>query len=234
MEEAADRYFLAEHAHVCLLRDHVVLLDVASGKYLKVDAASTRTLCKHVHGWPSLASAEENADALQLLMKRHLITRDPASGKPADPVQVHTASAWICELRPRGRPKFGVRDVWNFFKAAAIARTSLRTRRLQSIVHRVSRRKKARQPGWVNTQTELAELLRVFDWLRPLAFDKKDACFLYCLALVEFLAAYDVFPDWIFGVCDMPFRAHCWLQQQDHLLTDIPHNLRELTPIMVV
>jgi hypothetical protein len=77
-------------------------------------------------------------------------------------------------------------------------------------------------------------LVRVFDWLRPLAFHRQDTCLLYTLSLLEFLAYHRVFPDWVFGVSVAPFKAHCWLQDGELLLTDTPFNTGTLTPIMVV
>ncbi len=81
---------------------------------------------------------------------------------------------------------------------------------------------------------ELATLVRVFDWLRPLGFKKTNECFLYCLALSEFLSKYSVHPAWIFAVHAKPFVAHCWLQYGDYALTDIPFNLRRMVPILVL
>ncbi|HEY0681192.1 MAG TPA: lasso peptide biosynthesis B2 protein [Steroidobacter sp.] len=233
MDETAD-YYLARHAYVCVLRDRMVLLDTASGKYLALDASSACSLRKHVSGWPQLESANANEAALDLLLKRQLLTRNPSRGKPATPVQVLRANAWLGEVRPAGCPDLSARQVWRFFRATTIAHVSKRAARLDSIVRRLSRRKAAHHPHRSVPLETLDELVRAFDWLLPLAFDKKDNCFLYCLALAEFLAYHRIFPDWIFGVQDQPFRAHCWLQYREHMLTDIPFWVRELTPIMVV
>lgn len=234
MDATSDQYFLARHAHLCVLRGRIVVLDVVSGKYLSLDPAAAHSLRRFVSGWPELEGPAENPAALELLLSRGLLTRDQALGKPAQPVEICTPSTWIGEVRPGGSPHVGVQHAWRFFRAAAAAGVSLRAMRLQTILDRVSRRK-ALHRGHVSVElSTVAELLRVFDWLRPLAFDKKDACFLYCLAMVEFLAYYGVFPDWIFGVRDRPFKAHCWLQQEKYLFSDIPYGVRELTPIMVV
>lgn len=234
MDGAANVYFLARHAHVCVLRERMVLLDLVSGKYLALDAPSARSLHKYVRGWPQFECSDENDAALGLLLKRQLITKDPAFGKLAHPVRARGPGAWIGELHAPGCPKLGVQHIWRFFRASTIAAASLRALRLQSVLRRVGQRKSACRSQAAMPLDEISELVRIFNWLRPLAFDKKDQCVLYCLALTEFLASYSVFPDWIFGVQDRPFRAHCWLQHEEHLLTDIPFLVRELTPIMVV
>src|SRR5688572_7726771 len=105
MDTLSDRYFLAMHAHVCVLRERIIVLDVATGKYLSLDAASARSLRRHVSGWPELEAVRENPAALELLLKQGLITRDPSAGKPANPVRINPPTQWIGEIRPRGSPE---------------------------------------------------------------------------------------------------------------------------------
>jgi len=57
---------------------------------------------------------------------------------------------------------------------------------------------------------------------------------LHSLALVEFLARYRLYPDWVFGVQTQPFKAHCWLQYGSLVLNDKPTRLHELTPILSI
>jgi hypothetical protein len=54
------------------------------------------------------------------------------------------------------------------------------------------------------------------------------------MALNEFLSKYDFYPTWVFAVRARPFAAHCWLQHGDQALTDIPFNLRQMVPILVL
>lgn len=90
-------------------------------------------------------------------------------------------------------------------------------------------------PGRQIDDQQLALLVRKFDWLRPFGFKKKDECFLYCLALNEFLAKYAIYPNWIFAIrTAQPFEAHCWLQYGDQALTDLPFRLRRMVPILAL
>jgi hypothetical protein len=63
---------------------------------------------------------------------------------------------------------------------------------------------------------------------------RKHVCLYDSLALVEFLAHYRLFPQWVFGVMAEPFAAHCWVQQDDRVLNDSVDYVRGFTPIMVV
>ncbi|HET9396927.1 MAG TPA: lasso peptide biosynthesis B2 protein [Nitrospiraceae bacterium] len=233
MENQSDTpYFLSRAAHLCVLNDRVVLLNVVSGKYFSLDSAAAASLNGRVCGWPQLEGPGNGSDALASLMRQGLVTSDARQGKPAVPVQIRLPTGWLCESVPRGCPDIDALHILRFIKAATWAMASLRFLKLQSIMRRISSRKAA-QPRLVADPAVIVELIRVFDWLRPLAFEKKNGCFVYCLAILEFLACYGVFPDWVFAVKDRPFRAHCWLQQGELLFTDIPFEVRQLTPIMV-
>jgi hypothetical protein len=54
------------------------------------------------------------------------------------------------------------------------------------------------------------------------------------LALLEFLARYEVLPRWVFGVRARPFVAHCWVQYEDIVFNDTVEHVASYTPIMVV
>ena len=54
------------------------------------------------------------------------------------------------------------------------------------------------------------------------------------LALLEYLARYGIYADWVFGVQTRPFAAHCWVQHGDIVFNDTVEHVSGYTPIMVV
>lgn len=72
-----------------------------------------------------------------------------------------------------------------------------------------------------------------FQYLRPY-YIRKYLCLYDSLALLEFLAHYRIFPQWVFGVTGQPFNAHCWIQESDCVLNDTLEHVRGFTPIMAV
>ncbi|HEJ1200429.1 lasso peptide biosynthesis B2 protein [Pseudomonas aeruginosa] len=226
-------YLLSSHAHVCVASGVVVLLDVDSGKYLSIGKQQAVRLGNHILGWPMQADSQGGATILQSLIDRRLVTRNPAQGRPATPATITLPTRWIREGEPRGQPDFRLRDMRRFAVAVAFAVCYKKLVPFKSIVARAQRRV-SRKPQELNQLDYLALLVRLFDWLRPLAFKKTDECFLYCFALSEFLAQYGFFPSWVFAVSTDPFTAHCWLQHNDYVLTDVPFNLRRMAPILVL
>jgi hypothetical protein len=52
------------------------------------------------------------------------------------------------------------------------------------------------------------------------------------LALLEFLARYNFFPQVVFGVVADPFQAHCWLQEGSTILNDDLERVGRYRPIL--
>lgn len=73
----------------------------------------------------------------------------------------------------------------------------------------------------------------IFRRLRPW-YPRGYLCLYDGLALVEFLATRNLFPDWVFAVQAQPFGAHCWVQVGDVLLNESLEYAGQFTPIMVV
>ncbi|KLD71167.1 lasso peptide biosynthesis B2 protein [Xanthomonas pisi] len=226
-------YLLSTDAHVCVAGGIIVLLDVATGKYLSIGRQQAALLGRHILGWPVQAQGQDISPVLQTLIERRLVTTDPALGKPATGATIALPVRWLREGEPRGRPDFALRDLRRFAFSAAFAGCAKKCASLKTIVTRAQRRS-LRQSRPDAQLDQLAALVRIFDWLRPLAFRKTDECFLYCFALSEFLSSYGFFPTWVFAVRTSPFTAHCWLQYGDYVLTDIPFNLRRMVPILVL
>ncbi|MBM0104961.1 lasso peptide biosynthesis B2 protein [Steroidobacter sp. S1-65] len=204
-----------------------------TGRYLSIDGEAAASLGNFVSGWPIVSKNCSPPPVLQSLLDRRLITQDPALGKSAAPATVQLPTSWLQDTQPRGCPEIGASDFARFSRATAYALYSKRFRPFRQTVLRVQKRKHAAQGRQVDIG-QLAALVRVFDWLRPLGFKKTNECFLYCLALNEFLSNYSIHPTWIFAVRARPFAAHCWLQYGDQALTDIPFNLRRMVPILVL
>ncbi|MDT3499503.1 lasso peptide biosynthesis B2 protein [Stenotrophomonas maltophilia] len=233
MGQPAARYFLSKQAHVCVTGDAMVILDQATGKYLSLDRHRAASLGGLVLDWPLPADGRQMPDLLRSLLQRGLITDDPRRGKAATSASIALPRHWIREGEPRGCPRITARDVRRFMAACMRAGCSRTFLPFSHTVSSARRRAQASQRRDASVQ-ELASRVRVFDWLRPLAFRKTDECFLYCLAMREFLSRHGIVADWVFAVRTRPFAAHCWLQHGDQVLTDIPFNLRRMVPILVL
>lgn len=243
----ANRYWLAKHVQLCVVHDHVVMLDLLRDKYLAV--ASPEELAPWVAGWPvasdPIAGASGTSVArassvdlpipgsLSRLVRDGLLTSDAASGKPANPTTIPRPRSALVQFQ------FGVRPRVKSIYAVAVGRAWLTARiarrrlSMQRLVERVQERKaRAAHRSWDAQQAR--DLATAFFWLRPLYYSSRGACLLDSLVLLELLAHHGLYPTWVFGVRLSPFGAHCWVQHGDVVWNDTPEHASSYTPIMGV
>jgi hypothetical protein len=237
------RYALAEHVFVCLNGEHLVLLDLKEDRYWALEAAQTAGLGALVDGWPVRAPdaaqngaspSPETTSAIEVLLGRGLLTEGIPPGKEATPV---TATVPMRELVSETDTSAGSRlGSWiTFFTASAFAKLALRTWPFERVIRRVKRRKELLGQNASPLDAERArKLVEAFTRYRVFLFSSKDECLYDSLALLEFLARYGIYPDWVFGVQTRPFAAHCWVQHGDIVFNDSVEHVSGYTPIMVV
>jgi hypothetical protein len=237
------RYALADHVFVCLNGEHLVLLDLKEDRYWALEAAQTAGLGALVDGWPVRASdgaqsadspSPETTAAIDVLLGRGLLAQSIPPGKAATPVATIAAMReLICDTDASPGPRLGS---WlTFFTASAFAKLALRTWPFERVIRRARRRKQLLGPKASPLDAERArKLVEAFARYRVFLFSSKDECLYDSLALLEFLARYGIYPDWVFGVQTRPFAAHCWVQHGDMVFNDTVEHVRGYTPIMVV
>ena len=70
--------------------------------------------------------------------------------------------------------------------------------------------------------------------LRQNFFSVVDACLRDSMTVVEFLARYDMYPKWVFGVTMNPFTAHSWVQAGSIVINDSVDHVNRFTPILTI
>ena len=251
-------YFLSPHVHVCVAGKQVVLLDLERDKYLSMASASP--IGRWVRGWPApladstapeddrTSPAESDAEnrLLAKMIEQGLLVTDASIGKEASPAVAEPAEYPMVEYDLNSRPSTTLEHLWRVCTAYTSAKWALRRRPIKEVVHAARLRKEHASPSSGKLDQHRPEashlldpdtvrpLVTAFVYLRPLFFTSKDACLLDSLTLVNFLAGYGVFPQWVFGVKTDPFYAHCWVQQGSFVFNDTPDYIRGFSPILVV
>jgi hypothetical protein len=236
------RYALADHVFVCVNGEHLVLLDVKEDRYWALEASATSGLGALVGGWPVKAADAANAEApspetqaaIDVLRGRGLLTDTAPPGKDATPV---SAVAPLRELLSDTEPAAGLEagSWWSFLTASALAKIALRTWAFERVVRRVRARRAMCGPKAGPLDVERArKLVANFMHRRVFLFSSKNECLYDSFALIEYLARYDIYANWVFGVQTRPFAAHCWVQHGDIVFNDTVEHVSGYTPIMVV
>ena len=208
-----------------------------------VGGEELQCLAALVPGWPVDASrdgapvlAERALHAARQLYDAGLLTTDQCSGKAAHPPQVEIGAASLLQRIPESPSRTSLARLVRLAYAAVTVAAVLKFRSLECAISRLRSRKMVRvmQMTSAAEATEIAALSQAFFHLRPFVYSSRDKCLYDCLALLEFLAYFELFPTLIIGVATFPFGAHCWLQYGQLVLTDYVEHTRAYTPILVV
>jgi hypothetical protein len=240
----APRYALAKHVHLCVRDEDVVFLDLRHDKYFALEAAGTAPLAQHVKGWPVRAARadgmsggfDEDRSLLNELLRRGILTQDATSGKAALPTDIATAThEWTLD-DDEGHTRARVTELTALLAAALTAAALLRYSPIEKVVERV-RSRKAAASGTRSRKTNehaIRRLVGIFGRNSSMFVSTKGKCLYECLALLEFLARYRIYPTWVFGVQTRPFSAHCWIQHSHAVLNDTIDRTGLYTPIMTI
>lgn len=234
------RYGLANHVFVCRDEEYIVVLDVRQDNYFTFEAAKTAALSVAVPGWPASAPAgpvpsggvDEVASPLQ---QRGWLLEKPRDSKDATPVKAAAPEAELVEGGDfaRTRLKIGPGMLFSFVAASLFAKFALRFWRFERVINRVARRRAGRRASQPLDLERARQLVAAFGRMRVFLFSSRDECLHDSLAVVEFLARYGLYPNWVFGVRARPFEAHCWVQHGGIVFNDTVEQVGAYVPIML-
>ncbi len=204
---------LAETVHAVKLGSDLVLLDLSTdGYFLVPDCAQVR-----VDG----GSLRAPMDLMLDLAANELLQSGAPSVRRSPPPPIPLRRLPDVEA---GRPS--AVDIATF--AMLWADTARRKPTLQSLARQVSGRR-----GRRDDLDAIAARVRLFLQLLPYA-PAVGACLFQAELLLRFLNAADLDADWVFGVRVWPFLAHCWLQVDEHCVSQSPDTLTIYRPIMAI
>lgn len=239
-------YWLAPLVYGCRTREGTVLLDVANNKYVGLDHSNSVALAHSVVDWPldpmstgetssSSSSIDAQAVADALLNSALLTTTRPEVRRITSvPISLYRDLAAVGEEIDL-RTRVTVNHVVQFATAFLSASFALRWHKFESVVETVSRRNSRNQPGATPFDIErAASLVNVFRQIRPYVFAAKGRCLLHALTLVNFLAYYGVYVNWVIAVKTNPWGAHSWAQRDNLLFDCSPEKVCDFAPILAV
>lgn len=230
-------YYLPQHVFFCTVDVHCIFLDVERDLYVAVPKIRIDSLLPWLSARPDTRNASALHDMPSILAlvahdlaSQGLLTLDELTGKSFESVNLPVPRAASI---PRQSVICNARRFSTFYRACEAANRRLTDERTSDTVNLIRQRKTQRSTDAQARGAPLMSLVSTFHALR-LLYPRPYLCLFDSLALLEFLAAYRIFPTWIFGVQGEPFNAHCWVQHGDLLLNDSLHRVSRLTPIMAV
>ena len=231
------QYYLRPKTFVCIVDNHCVFLDLHKDKYLCLEPHQTNTLRALLGEIEHVGNENEINKLSNELLNHGLITKNPSQGKNYSAPNFANPTRDLMGYDVNKKPTIRLSHVLRFFTAATFSAIRLRWKPLEKVVRKVELRKLRHEQKGMSKNVDpeqLKELVEVFNRLRPLLFTATNQCLYDALSMIEFLAGYRIYPDWVFGIRMGPFSAHCWVQKDNIVLNDSVAKILLRTPIMVV
>jgi hypothetical protein len=226
-------YYLSADAYFCMTDGHYVFLDLRQNRYLCLTQQHSLEIQPVLAAeFPGYGLSDTGRMVLRTLEQAGLVVTDPGLGQPLPPPRLVPPAASLMLGNRKSFPIVSAAEIWRFTSAAISASISLRSRSMLWTVHKVAGRAPTEQLGHEMTDEQMIrELFCKFQKLRPL-YPRSYLCLFDSLALLNFLAPYGAFPNWVYGVKLKPFAAHCWVQHAGLVVNDVVERVRDYTPIM--
>lgn len=229
------QYYLSWHIFLSEATHGFIALDLVTDRYFQVGGQGAQLLSSLIshQGQVQKLSADYAPDVLDSLLcqlvKQQIITARSEAGKTfsllflprektLDHADAKSSNPWLmaqCLL-----------SLWH-------ADRLLKQQSIAQIVTDVRKRKHSSFAVCDQQLPKIQQAMAIFERCRPW-FPKQRICLFDSLALVEFMARLELYPDWVFGVMEAPFAAHCWVQGGGYVINDEAERIRAYTPIMLV
>ncbi len=218
---------LREGVFFCIANRQVVLLDLPADRYFALPARADAAFQRLAAG---AAVSDETRSCLEALLAQGLLIDEPRSS----PLLAHevatpqTALVWNCSARPKSVDL--VRG-WITYQSTALR---FQHRPLAHWIGKIAGRKcAATDRSCLFDLSACADQCNAFYTIRKIA-PSRDLCLPWSIALVDYLAKADIYPQLVLGVRMKPYGAHAWVQAGNTVLNDEPDHVRRFTPILVV
>lgn len=236
-------YRLADDVFLCLAGERYVFLDLRRDRYLSLSRLNTDRFIAYFSGSDkarpttpdvqSIRDCDETHRVVQTLTDKGILVTTGESGRAVEVTTLDTPERTLLVEGKDYKPVVRLKHWIMFLRASVKASWKLRFYSMQRTVQSIDRRKQQRNKSCSDEHETLQQLLTIFHRLRPF-YARKHLCLFDSLALIEFLAYYRLYPQWVFGVVAEPFGAHCWVQNDQYVLNDRPEYVRGYAPIMVI
>lgn len=234
---------LADNVFFCVTEGQGVFLDLRADRYSAVPIPGESRASVAAKTDPVAFIAGALKPHIRELVHAGLLIETASGGHSLDGflrIEPVTVTGGAQDRRAFGRVdgrrvdgrRVGLREMLRFSRACRWASGALKRKAIADTVAGVRARHPIRSLA-VDDGQKLGQAVEAFARLRPW-YPKEYLCLFDSLALLEFLAAHSLFPQWVFGVQAQPFGAHCWVQSGGRALNETAEFASRFTPIMRV
>lgn len=219
------KYYIPDHVHFAIEGDRTIFLDLRKDQYSLLMGEQARIFCALVTRTPHssrriVLEDRSISDDHSIALQNALVTDLLESGV----LSLQTSASTELISQPPQFPQdnlldpleasdteISLRYLWTFLVSCMIAKWRLSRTSIETTVRTVRRRKLLRESNDCFDMNKARQLVSIYNRFRPL-LPHDYLCLFDSLSLIEFLARYNCYPNWIFAVHLEPWGAHCWVQ----------------------
>jgi Transglutaminase-like superfamily len=239
-----ERYYFSRDTYLAVTSEAAIILDLNRGNYVALSPDQVARLRACVHGWPERELAEselqsksfEQCDEMvKPFLVTGLLTQNREVGKPEAHTELEQIDEWLLDPDTIRFSRVSFTHVLSLARAWVWASVSMRSKPMKIIVRAIQQQRgHLAREHHVSDLNETRRLVAAFLTLRPFFYSHKDRCLLDSLVLIRFLGIYRIFPHLVFGVRELPFSAHAWVQCGRFVINCRPGSAQRFRPILVI
>jgi len=233
------KYYIRPWIHGCLINDSLILLDLKRDQYYLIEGEKINIFKKYVCTDMVNVVVSEEKRCIHSPERREInnwidfdiITDDEKEGKPLTFCWVEGPVSPFEHIRSDKMPEIKFHHIMSVVLAGITGLFLIRFIPLLNIINILK---------WIKTKSNGSRcpdrglrIARIFHELRPF-MPRNRNCLYDSLCFFLFSWIYRSQPTIVFGVTDVPFRAHCWAQLEGVILNDVPQNSMQFKPIMSI
>lgn len=217
---------LRDNLEFCITGGRAVFLDLAAGSYF---ALADHHFAAFQHWISGDESFEEGSDALNRLASQGILMEtDGAAVRRKSSISALTSPAARFHVSQfRASPT----SVGRIILTRLLWRRRIKYWPFARLIESV--RQSDRHNRTSSSPNELPRIIRSFE-IADLIIGNHDLCLERSLALAVACRRRGVANTLVIGVQANPFAAHCWVQDQSHILNDHPDRVSMFTPILAL
>lgn len=216
-------YALRENLHFSDLGQHIIFLDVSSGRYFTIPSTwnrAFRTIVREENGSINLREVQRLRDA-RLIEPSEKAAEESLRAVPIMPIR-----SLLDERPQRASSYLTARVAWSQWQACR----DLRHHGMHCLAKEV-----AASPVKACEPLRAGEIANRLGWAfaqSAFIMTGADQCLVRSLALARLLRRRNIAASLVLGVTASPFSAHAWVQRGDLLLNDRVERIRTFSPIV--
>jgi Transglutaminase-like superfamily len=240
-------YYIPNHVHFVLDGDAAVFLDLRTDQYsmllgskahafdrllVRTSDSIGRVIGIDNQRYSPTKDSLLSSMVVTELLEQGLLTAEAPEVTAPLPANIPLPDTTLIDSPHADARNATIIDIVRFLVSCTVATVRLRCVSIESVVRKVDRRNRLR----TTESCDLAmarRLVGIYKRLKPL-LPLRFSCLYDSLSLLEFLAKYACYPNWVFAVQLEPWAAHCWVQFGTVAFNEEPDLARTYLPVMKV